>query len=602
MKKATKFILIFACLLVIVSLLVACDNLGKGTTKTFSGITLVSKSVEYDGQEHELTITGTLPTGASVTYQNNKATEVGEYNVKATITADGYETLELTAKLTVIPTATGIAEARKKATEQDKQGYDFTLTISGNFNVLGLGASLNGIYDGAYRYDKEKEEVSFKRTTSGPLLFDSTAYVVTSGDNRIKLTMKDDKVKKVSIEVPEEQNITMVNLPVVALIDSIKAENISNIRKSGNAGYDYSCSVAFSSSNAAGKVLGTVMEKLGTGVSFKGIQLNASAGALDFNIKNQMINDFHFSAQMEIVVKSTKVAITLDYKQNGSTQAIAIPSNVDGKLLYTTSDIEKEVAKINAAIADIENDDVYSLDLTAKNEFDPGWNKNAIVDSYIARMYKNQEWFNHSFCYKAHSEKDGKESYKFTIGNVNGDADNQGTWIISRKSTNTQTKQEGVTAQTQFELLTSFVKLNANEIDCIESETVKNKVVYRVYMGKTGTQSVQAKILAMINSNPYDSDVIEVNNYFNTDNLIKDAYMEVVMEDNKLVSIECKTELKYTPTGGDWEEYNITLNNTIKMDVNKNLSKAEKYVTPTKVKGNVLGLGKNLNDSEYYIL
>lgn len=496
-----------------------------------------------------------------------------------------------------------VVKARKNTVEQTVQGYDFTLTLKGDFSVLGLGASVSGKYEGSYRYDKAKDEVKFKRTTSGALLFDSTAYVITSGDNRIKLTMKDNKIKKISVEIPEEQNITMVNLPVVALVDAIKEENIGKITPNKlTSTYAYDCSVQVDSSGIVGKALNAVLEKLGTGVSFKGIQLQASS-SLQFNVADNQLNDFHFVATLAIMVNNKSVAVTLDYQQRGADGDIDIPSIANSELLYKSADIASEVAAINASLLDIENDEAYSLDLTAKNEFDPGWNKNAIVDSYIARMYKKGEWFNHSFCYKAHSEKDGKESYKFTIGNVNGeDEANQGTWIISRKSTNTQTQMENVTAQTQFELLTSFVALNANEIDCIKKVTVNNKTTYQVYLGKAGTRNVQEKILAMINSNPYDSDVIEVNNYFSDENLIRDAYIEVVVEDNKLTAIQCKTELKYTPTGGDWTEYNITLNNTITMEVNKNLAKAQKYVEPTKVKGNALGWGKNLNDSEFYIL
>ncbi|MDE6676660.1 MAG: hypothetical protein K2K12_02985 [Clostridia bacterium] len=106
----------------------------------------------------------------------------------------------------------------------------------------------------------------------------------------------------------------------------------------------------------------------------------------------------------------------------------------------------------------------------------------------------------------------------------------------------------------------------------------------------------------MINTNPYDpDDVIPVNNYFNTENVIKDALIEIVLTSGKITSIKCDTELCYTPTGGEYTEYNITLNNTIELLVNKNLKKAQDYKVPDKVKG-TLSWGKNLNDSEYYIL
>lgn len=62
-----------------------------------------------------------------------------------------------------------------------------------------------------------------------------------------------------------------------------------------------------------------------------------------------------------------------------------------------------------------ENQNTYSIDVSAINDFDPGWNITATVDKYIARMYKNTTDdgridFNHSFVYKAHTDEDGKEN------------------------------------------------------------------------------------------------------------------------------------------------------------------------------------------------
>ncbi|MDE5562802.1 MAG: hypothetical protein K2J01_04575 [Clostridiales bacterium] len=507
-----------------------------------------------------------------------------------------------------LPTKEQVVRARQRAVESTVQGYDFNLTFKGDFSILGIGASLTGRYDGSYRYDSATDTVSFKRTTSGPLLFDSTAYVFTSGDSRVKMTMDGSAVKKLSVEIPEEQNITMINLPVVAIVDSVREANIDSVTASQDSAYAYSCPLKLDSTNPVCNVINQVFEKLGTGVSFKGIKLNASASALDFNLKDDKINDFHFKFQMEVGVKNTKVGLTVDYKQTGNTTALNVPNSANTGILYTAADIQREAGIINAAFEDLKDDPVYSLDLTAKNEFDPGWNKLATTDSYKARMYKktdedNNVWFNHSYCYKAHDEQDGKENYKYTLGNINGeDEDNQGVWLISRKGTNTQTKvTDVVTADTQFDFLTNMVKPDASKIDCIKKQVKGTETVYKIYLGKDGTANVQKKIVDMINTNPYDS-VITVNNYFNTEYLIKDADIEVTLKDGKIDSVKCDTKLCYTPTGGEYDEYNITLDNIIELTANKNLDKANKYTIPTKVKGNVLGWGKNLNDSEYYIL
>lgn len=505
-----------------------------------------------------------------------------------------------------MPTAAEIVNARAKVVSEPEQNYDFNLTIKGDFSILGIGSSLSGVYDGMYRYNRNKNEIAFKRTTSGALLADSTCYVFTSGDNRVKATMNGDTIKKLSVEVEEDQDITMVNLPIVKIVDSITESNIGNVTASEISAYNYSCTLSVGNDDFLYAALAQVIEKLGTGISFKGIELAGKASTLYFNLTNGRLEDFYLSLQFQINVKAVKVVVNVNYTQRGNTTAISLPDTENSGVMYKTSDIQREVDVINAAISDMKDDDVYSIDLTAKNEFDPGWNKAAIVDSYTARMYKNTidgvDWFNHSYYYKAHSETSGKETYKYTIGNVNGeDEENQGTWLISRKSSNTQTKLENVTADTQFDFLTATVNQQVDEIDCIGKNVVGTTVTYTVYLSKLATKSVQEKIVGMINTNSYD-DVIELDNYFNAENIIKDASIEIVLTDGKISSIVCKTELCYTPTGGDYTDYNITLNNVIELQVNKNLDKAREYAAPTKVKGNILGWGKNLNDSEYYIL
>ncbi len=504
-----------------------------------------------------------------------------------------------------LPTAAEVVAARKRAADETVQGYDFNLTITGDFSVLGLGTSLSGKYDGAYRYDGNTDNVSFKRATSGALLADSTCYVFTSGDNRIKATMDGNTVKKLSVELPEEQDITMVNLPIVKIVDSFKEVDISNIKAVKNSSFAYSCNVAVSGSNPLTIALSKVFEKLGTDVSFKGITLSENTSKFDFNLKDGKLNDFHLGFKFKIAVKAVNVILSVDYTQNGNSATVSLPNTTASGIVYNKADILREVNTINTAIDDLKDDPVYSLDLTAKNEFDPGWNKTAIVDSYTARMYKKTvdgvAWFNHSYYYKAHSETAGKETYKYTLGNVNGkDADNQGTWLISRKGGNTSTKVENVTADTQFDFLTSMVKQQANEIDCIKKQVSGTTTTFTVYLGKLATKSVQQKIIDMINTNEYN-DVIAVNNYFNTENIVNEASIKIVITDGKISAVTCNTELKYNPIGGEWTEYNITLNNTIELQVNKNLKNAQDYILPTKVEGK-FGVGKNLNDSEFYIL
>lgn len=77
------------------------------TPATFSGITFSNAEFDYDGNPHSISITGTLPSTATVVYTSdvegvtNFATEIGEYNITATITDSNFNTLVLHAKLTI---------------------------------------------------------------------------------------------------------------------------------------------------------------------------------------------------------------------------------------------------------------------------------------------------------------------------------------------------------------------------------------------------------------------------------------------------------------------------------------------------------------------
>ncbi|MDD6995582.1 MAG: hypothetical protein SPH68_06285, partial [Candidatus Borkfalkiaceae bacterium] len=63
--------------------------------ETIEGVTFASDGFVYDGQEKEITVSGELPAGVSVSYTNNKQTDAGEYEATAVLSGEGYETLTL---------------------------------------------------------------------------------------------------------------------------------------------------------------------------------------------------------------------------------------------------------------------------------------------------------------------------------------------------------------------------------------------------------------------------------------------------------------------------------------------------------------------------
>src|SRR5690606_75375 len=61
----------------------------------YTGIRFDNASFVYDGTEKSLAITGNLPEGSTITYENNSRTDVGDQEVTATITGANYQTLIL---------------------------------------------------------------------------------------------------------------------------------------------------------------------------------------------------------------------------------------------------------------------------------------------------------------------------------------------------------------------------------------------------------------------------------------------------------------------------------------------------------------------------
>src|SRR5690606_18204601 len=79
------------------------------TKATIIGITFSDASFVYDGTAKSLAISGTLPVGTDVVYNNNNRTNAGTQQVTATISGSNYQELVLTAELEITPaTITGV--------------------------------------------------------------------------------------------------------------------------------------------------------------------------------------------------------------------------------------------------------------------------------------------------------------------------------------------------------------------------------------------------------------------------------------------------------------------------------------------------------------
>ncbi len=175
MKK--KLIIIVCALLVTALVFTACsggsENTDDGLMK-ITGITFGDVTVSYDGKEHVVEISGSLPEGATVTYENNKGTEAGVYNATAKIECDGYETLTLNATLTIVakdPSLPDIEGVELKSASFVYDGTEKSLAVTG---ALPDGAIVT--YEGN------------GKTDAG--VYDVTATVKCDGYNTLVLTAK----------------------------------------------------------------------------------------------------------------------------------------------------------------------------------------------------------------------------------------------------------------------------------------------------------------------------------------------------------------------------------------------------------------------------
>ncbi len=488
-----------------------------------------------------------------------------------------------------IPTKADVIRARKTVLDANVEGYDFSFRFGGELSLLGLSGEATANYEGKYRHDKTTGEVQFQRTTSGALLYDSSCYVHTVGEQKIQIKMNDkNEVKKVSIMPNNDEEITLINKPIVAIVNALEIENLGEVQKCAEAGFAYQVAMNFAPENPVLDKLCTVMSKAGTSVSLKGAKFSNPMGGIKllFNLdEDNRLEDFKITAGLSVPVKlGSKLTLTLTYEQRGATNALSMPTT--SGVITDKTQIATQLNAMNASLLNVKDDADYSLDLLAKNEFDPAWNKLATVDKYTARLYKNTDekagavWFNHSYKYKSHTEEDGAENFEYAIGNMTtGDV-----YLASYKGDNTYTQVFDKTVDTQFDYMIAPVLQSVENVDCLKRVEKGDTTVYYLYLNQSGTASVQDYILDMVNSNTA-AGVTKVENYFNVDYFVKEAEIEVEVVDGKVASVKCLTELKYCPTGGEYTDYNITLTNTIELTVNDKLSAAEKYEAPNKPDG-----------------
>lgn len=482
-----------------------------------------------------------------------------------------------------VPTASEIVAARKSVVDADTENYDFFLNIAGTLEIAGVSQTANANYEGKYRLDRSTDELAFYRETSGLLLYDSQEYITRENDNRLTIKMNEDgEVTKAYASSDAEDELTLINLPFVALIDALSADNITDIAINDNTEIDrkFVANMQFSSDNASVSNLLDILQAQGTSVDIKDATFTNPQGGVKLYfdmVEGGKLTDFEFSFDVAFPVKGVPVSITVSYSQDASDTQIVIPST-EG-FITDKAQFAQELDTIADSIEALKAEEVYSVEMTATNDFDPAWNKLAITDSYQAVLLKNQNGFNHS--YKYDTADDG--NFEFVIGNI---AD--GTVYIRNSEDEVETIT-GQSADSAFDSLVSPVAtVTADDIACIVKTTTGNSTVYTLHLSNAAAIDMQSTILELLNGNT--AKVTEVDNYFNsTEYTVEEAYIEITVANGKFSAANLNTEFGYYPVENmEYADDNATLIDTIEIAVNGRLDDATDYEIPEEADGGFL--------------
>ncbi|MCR4660415.1 MAG: hypothetical protein K5765_00235 [Clostridia bacterium] len=577
MKKTSYFVVILLLLSLVV--LVACGS-NQETSQSKGG------GSEETPPQHVTHTYGQGVVTKEPTYNSN-----GEKTFTCSCGATKKESID-----SLIPTNEVFASGIQTVKNNEIQSYDFSINVDGNISLFGFNGKADANYLGKYRYNSSTNELSFYRRTSGKLLMNADEYICSKDDYRLKIKTKETgEVEKVSIAQNSDDGLNMLNLPFIEMVYALKSNNITEITKNSTGKYKFRTSIKITSSFSPLQKLLTSVGLLGDNISIKNVTFTNPQGGIDllFNVTDDgVLKDFTLSLDVSFPVSSSNVSINIKYAQEASTTPITLP-NIS-KFISNGNTINQYVNDLNEAIDSVKNSDTYSIDLTAVNDFDAGWNRTAIVDKYIGRMYKNvndeRVDFNHSYKYKAHTEEDGAEGFAFTVGNIQDGS----VYEISRKDTNTQTPLENVTASDRFDILVEMIRLTANDISFVSKTTNSDgSVKYQFFTKDSATYSIQQIIADLINSNTADG-VIPIENYFNTQEYkIDTSSFTAVIKNGKLVNFGIDIKIKYIPTDGQYTDSRITLKNSIELDINKNIDKATEYVAPKSVTTKIGSIGLN---------
>lgn len=486
-------------------------------------------------------------------------------------------------------TAAEAAAAIEKTMSDPLQRYAFVLTLDGTINYKDYSKTMTGKISGDVQYDRTNDVFSYKKVTEGSLISPQTTYAYSKDTDRITVALNSKgALANASVLPTDKQDPLTTASPFIAIVRAMDEKNVADLKKETSGEYGWSCRMILASDNALLQKAFGQIEGLGLLLTVGKVELDNPDGGvtLFFNVNGDgRLTDYTMSTKVRVpFAENASVVLTLTYTQSKAEGDVKV--QVPDNILFDKAAIAAELKTLADAYAALKGDNTYSLSLKARNEFDPGWNKLAIVDQMTSTLYKNGSAFNNSFTYKSHTEEDGKESYKYTIGNIQDGS----VWLVSRKGSNKYEKTDAYTADERFDYLTDVILPDVSEIKCLAKYGSGADVSYDVFFTDDAVQTLVDKVLGYVNSNPAP-EVIPVNNYVNKTacEITKvGAYFE--LKGGIPVKANCDLQIRYAPVGGDYRGQSITLDEVLELNVNSALAKAKKYESPKKAES-TLGIG-----------
>ena len=194
----------------------------KPAPKEFEGLTLESATFTYDGQPHSISVQGELPQVASVDYgtTGHEFTEVGEYEVTAVISGEGYNSKTLTATLTIENAKFDREQVKLDDATVIYDGQEHTLAVTGapDFATVEYGQNGNSFTNAgeyaisatvkAHGYENLdlSATLTIEKADFVGLKFEDAAYTVDGEPHEIKPVIPEEYADIVTVTYSEGGN------------------------------------------------------------------------------------------------------------------------------------------------------------------------------------------------------------------------------------------------------------------------------------------------------------------------------------------------------------------------------------------------------------